>query len=107
VREIPEGDWKVLRRVHKVALERFCEKVLAEAAALARDDPRSPHERYLALYKLIEDRDGEIARLFNNPRRSVAFHMLAQLRGEGLLPEEDYASLTPGTREAIEMLLGR
>jgi hypothetical protein len=30
MREIKEPDWKVLRRVHPLALERFCEGVLAE-----------------------------------------------------------------------------
>jgi hypothetical protein len=30
MREIEEPDWKVLRRVHPLALERFCERVLAE-----------------------------------------------------------------------------
>jgi len=30
MREIKEPDWKVLRRVHPLALERFCEHALAE-----------------------------------------------------------------------------
>ena len=29
-RFIAEADWKVLRRVHPLALERYCERVLAE-----------------------------------------------------------------------------
>ena len=29
-RAIAEADWKVLRRVHPLALERYCERVLAE-----------------------------------------------------------------------------
>lgn len=28
--EINESDWKVLRRLHPVALERFCERALTE-----------------------------------------------------------------------------
>ena len=31
-RTIAEADWKVLRRVHPLALERYCERVLAELA---------------------------------------------------------------------------
>jgi hypothetical protein len=107
MRYMPEADWKVLRRVHKVALARFCEQLLAEVASLARDDARSPHERYLHLYKLVQDRDRQMARLFNNPRRSGALHMLAQLREEGLLTHDDLASLTPETRDAILLVLER
>ena len=29
-REIKEFDWKILRRLHSLALERFCERVIAE-----------------------------------------------------------------------------
>jgi hypothetical protein len=63
-------------------------------------------ERYLAIYKVIELRDQEMARLFNNPRRSIALTMLAQLRTEGLLAEDEFSSLSPETRSAIALLLG-
>jgi len=102
--DIPEADWKVFRRVHAVTLARFCEQVLAEAERLAKEGGRSPHERYRELYTLIKERDKKMGRLFDNPRRSAAVHMLAQLRGEGLLPEEEFSTLTPGTRAAVELV---
>src|SRR5262252_7005736 len=72
MREIKEPDWKVLRRVHPLALERFCEGVLAEIGRVARDGKKSHHARYLKIFKIIKQSDGEIARLFDNPRRSHA-----------------------------------
>ena len=100
--DIPEADWKVFRRVHSVALARYCEQVLAEAERLAKEGGRSPHERYRELYTLIKECDKKMARLFDDRRRSVAVHMLAQLRGEGLLPEEEFSRLSPDTRAAVE-----
>jgi hypothetical protein len=106
MREIKETDWKVLRRVHPLAVERFCERVLAEVERVLRDSTRSCHERYLEIFKIIGERDREIARLFNETRRSRALTMLAQIRSEGLLTEEEFSCLSLETREAVQMLLG-
>ncbi len=89
MREIKEPDWKVLRRVHPLALERFCERVLAEIDRVLRDGATN-----------------HMARLFDNPRRSHALTMLAQTRSQGLLTEDEFSSLSPETRGAIQMLLG-
>ena len=61
--------------------------------------------RYLQILR-IKQSDGEIARLFDNPRRSHALTMLAQIRSQGLLTDDEFSSLSPETRGAIQMLLG-
>jgi hypothetical protein len=48
-REISESDWKLFRQFHPLALERFCEQVLADLGRLASDPGKSAHERYLAV----------------------------------------------------------
>src|SRR5580693_9866510 len=103
---IKEPDWKVLRRVHPLALERFCERVLAEIDRVSRDGATSHHARYLQIFRILQQRDREMARLFDNPRRSHALTMLAQIRSQGLLTEDEFSSLSPETRGAIQMLLG-
>jgi len=57
-------------------------------------------------HPLALQRDREMARLFDNPRRSHALTMLAQIRSQGLLTEDEFSSLSPETRGAIQMLLG-
>jgi hypothetical protein len=54
LREIKEADWKVLRRLHPVALERFCERVLAETESVNNDSARNFHQRYLQIFEIIE-----------------------------------------------------
>ena len=50
--EIKEPDWKVLRRVHPLALERFCEHALAEIDRVSRDGAKSHHARFLQIFRL-------------------------------------------------------
>jgi hypothetical protein len=69
---ISEADWKVFRQLRPVALERFCERALAEVGRLASDPNKTSHERYLSVFRLIERRDRELADAFDDPRRSTA-----------------------------------
>ena len=105
-RTIAEADWKVLRRLHPLALERFCERVLAEIEQATHNRLQSAHERYLDIFMTVERRDRDIARLFNDPKRSQALTMLTGIRSEGLLTDDEFSALSPETRNAIEMLLG-
>jgi hypothetical protein len=108
MQEIKEPDWRVLRRVHPRALERFCERVLAQIDGVSRDGAKSHHARYLQIFRIIKESDREIARLFDNPRRSHVLTMLAQIRSQDLLTvtEDEFSSLNPETRGAIQMVLG-
>ena len=94
-REITEPDWTVLRRVHPLALERFCERVLAEIDRVSRDGAKSRHARYLQIFRIIKDRDREIAGLLDNPKRSHALTMLAQIHSQGLLTEDEFSQFGP------------
>ena len=103
---IAETDWKVLRRVHPLALERYCERVLAEIERVLHNSAQSTHQRYLDIFKIIEQRDREMASIFNDPKRSNALTMLARIRSDGLLTEDEFSGLSQETRSAIELLLG-
>ncbi len=106
MREIKESDWKVFRKLHPVAVERYCERVLAESESLHRDPTRSAHERYLALYRLFRERDKELARLFNDFRRSTALEYIAIIKGHGWLTAEEFAQFSEETRYLVAVLLG-
>lgn len=105
-RTIAEADWKVLRHLYPLALERFCDRVLAEIERLTQLSAHSAHQRYLDIFKTVEQRDRELASIFDDPKRSNALTMLARMRSEGLLMEDEFSSLSPETRGAIQLLLG-
>jgi|SRR5437867_8010373 len=102
-REIPERDWKVFRELHKVALERLCEKILSEARAEIDRPAKSSHEKYLSLFKLIEDRDDDVAKAFNDFRRSTALMQIGVIHSMGLLTGDELRRFSPETLQIIEM----
>jgi hypothetical protein len=102
--DLPESDWKAFRKLREVALERFCERILAEVGRIISDAKRSSHARYLAAYELIQERDDQIARAFNSPRRSVAVSQLATMMSLDLISQEELQSFTPRTQSVVEAL---
>jgi hypothetical protein len=102
---IKESDWKVFRELRSVALERFCQRILDEIQQVSADPNRGAHERYLAVYDLSRRRDREIARAFNDPRRSVAFMQLLSIQSHRLLTEEELDRFSPEFRESLRSCL--
>jgi hypothetical protein len=103
---ISEPDWKLFRQLHRIALERFCERVLSEVGQLASDTGKSAHERYLAVFKRIQKRDKDLADGFDDMRRSTAWRQLAIIRSLGLLTDEEFARFSPDTQDAVRLFLG-
>ncbi len=102
--QVPESDWKKFRRLREVALERLCDRTLKEIARLAVDASSGSHQRYLEIYELIQRRDREIARAFNDPRRSRALQQLSAMHALGLLEDGELDAFTDETRETVEFL---
>jgi hypothetical protein len=100
--EIKESDWKLLRRLHQVALERFCERALVDVQSAISDTAAGYHDCYLKVFDLIRGRDKTISRIFDDPRRSTALISLADMKHEGLLSADELAQFSPEARQAIE-----
>jgi len=100
-RTIAESDWRVFREIRQAALERFCARILAEAAKESARPGKSSHEKYLSLWKLIERRDHDIARAFNNPRRSTACMQMGVMHSMGLLTEVEVQRFSPEIQEVL------
>lgn len=101
MQSLPESDWKVFKKMHPVALDRFCRRVLTEVSRLVADGVKEPHERYLSIYKLMRERDKELAQVFNDYRRSTAFWQIAAMYTRGLLTDEEFTQFSAETRDAI------
>jgi hypothetical protein len=101
--DIHESDWRIFRRLHSIALERFCKRVLEEVrgAAQCKTDY---HDRYRKVYRLIRDHDKRMAAAFDDPRRSNAFLLLANIIGEGLLTAEELKQFSQEAQARIKMI---
>lgn len=81
--------------------------MLAEITATASDTSHESHERYLAIWKLIKDRDRQLQDSFDDMRRSMAVMRLGHMCELGLVTEEEFARFSDDTRSIVETLLGR
>ncbi len=102
--DLPEGDWKHLRQVHRVALDRYCARVLEESRAVIADEAGSAHERYLRLYRLLQERDRALAAAFDDMRRSRAIDRLAGMLALEVITDEELGGFTPPTRDSARLL---
>ena len=94
-------DWKSFREIRINALERFCERVLSEVGRLAAQTGQSSHQRYVAVFKLLQRQDVQLADTFDNPRRSTALLQLVRMRYQDLLTGEEFARFSSETRAMI------
>ena len=105
MRDIKESDWKFLRTLHSVALERFSEQILLDLQRINSDKAKSFHQEYLEIYTSIHQRDKEMARTFDGLRRSTALIQLASIKRRGLLTDDEFLCFSKETRDRVELLL--
>ena len=98
---IPESDWRQFKRVHNELLERYCARVLDELAANLKSGDGTAHDRYVRAYKLLKNRDEDLARAFDDFRRSTAVLQLAIMRRMHLLTDEDLSGFSAQTQEQV------
>jgi hypothetical protein len=99
-----EPDWKTLRALQPVLLDRLCTRIMDELRGVMDDAGMTAHQRYLKLFKLLDERNDEVAAGFDDMRRSQALLRLANIYALGLFTDEELARFSPGTREAMQFL---
>ena len=103
--DILESDWKTFRTLRVIALNRYCEHVLAETREISLNSKKTHHERYLDVFKFLEDRDELIVIAFNDARRSTAFRQLLVIRKHALLTDDEMLQFSPELRTRVETVL--
>jgi len=98
---VSESDWKWFRQVRGLALQRFCDRILEETQAIMADAARSSHERYIAIYNLVQERNRDIEVGFDAPRRSALVIQLLFMRRRDLLTDDEFFLFT---RELCELI---
>lgn len=102
---IPERDWKIWRTLSEMALNRFCQKILDEAAEFA-DGEGTPHERYGELFRHLKERDRLIAEVFDGPSRSRAYMQIAFAVRRRIITRQELSRFSEETQQVIARILG-
>ncbi len=89
-----ESDWKVFKNIKEQAIKKYCTNVLDEFRDVIDDEKEHPHNKYLLLYKLMENRNKEMSLLFDHHSRSKAALQLIAIRAEELANKELLSELS-------------
>lgn len=99
--EIDEPDWKLLRELKTVALERLCERILQQVAPQCDLNGETNHHCFLKVLSLIESGNDEIARAFDDLRRSNARERLRTMISLDLITDEELRGFSPELRKQL------
>jgi hypothetical protein len=105
MRDIKESDWRIFKGLRKIALERFCERILGEIERISSDATKTKHERYVEIYRLVRERDKEIVPIFDYLRRSSAVRQIRAFRSYDLLTAQELQQFSPELVKLIEDIL--
>ena len=94
-----ESDWKIFKKVKEAALDKCCEKSLAEFQQLISDNSKSNHQRFLDLFDRVDNANSEIARMFDGHSRSRAAMQALAMRKHGLIPHESMTNFSQEFQE--------
>ena len=105
--QIPENDWKKLRTIRPLALQRFCNRtLLALKEQLQKEETLDDaHETYLQTYQFIQEEDKKLSLLFDDWRRSTVHITLMGWLSAGLLTESEFNSLSDETKTFTQHLI--
>lgn len=105
-KDIPESDWKKFRLIHQAALQRFSQGRLDVLQKRAVSESKTPQERLLEIFEFARKTQNEMARIFDNPKRSTALVQLALMHAGKLIDAEEWEGLSEHTREMVKVLAG-
>lgn len=106
MQDINEADWKLLRQLHPLALERYCHTILEESLPLHHLPSQSAHRRFLSLCAHFQEGNHKLAWLFDDMRRSQAIRIITRLRRGGLMTDDEFARFSTETRHLVAVILG-
>jgi hypothetical protein len=98
---IPERDWKVLRKLKPLALDRFCKRALAELKYRATADDGEHHAAFLAVWDAMNRNNDELATAFDETSRSTALFRLMSYRRLKLLTDDEWNEFSEETRQTV------
>lgn len=82
-----ESEWKVFKKIHKKAIEMFCEISFEEFSEVINNKGEHVHDRYLQLYDLVQNRNKQMRYIFDGLSRNKAPLQLLAMRSEGVADE--------------------
>ena len=102
MREIPEADWKYMRRLKPALIDRLCERINQKTSALLKNPDLNAYERYLATFDNLNEENLNVASAFDDWRRSTIFTRIMDICRQEIFSEEELQGFTQDTQDRID-----
>ncbi len=103
--KIKESDWKYLKKLKPILLERACANINKEAQLILENkENRDHYQVYMAIYDHYQKKDDMIADCFNDYRRSTAKRRILSLVYYGIMSEDELQGFSEDTKEFVELM---
>lgn len=99
---LSEKDWKYLSCIRPQLLEELSKRINNDVRSVLEDSSLTENDKRREIYKLISERDKDVADCFDDWRRSWAPVACSKFMRYGLLKPEHLENLTPETRNYLE-----
>jgi len=102
---IQESDWKTLRKIKDRLLNEYCDNILEAVESTTKNRKGKEHETYLDVWNILEEKDDEIAYMFNDLKRSNAIMKIFHMVQFGAMTLNELEQFSHETRERVKNLL--
>ncbi len=96
-----ESDWKVIKELHHLAMERFFQRAVAGLARKSGNERETNRARFWEVHEQVTADAREAAEMFDGLRRSVAKFKLMRWRREGLVRGEELNRLSEELQASV------
>ena len=105
---IPEQEWRKIRDMKPVVLDRVCKGILdaLRAKLVISSTDQVHHKQYLKVYKWLDEQDKIIGNGFNDLKRSNAYFLVAFWVKSRWLTQQEFDRLSEITRANVLFLAG-
>lgn len=104
--KIKESDWKYLKKLKPILLERACSQINKEAKTILENGVNhNQHEIYREMYKHYDKKDDLIAECFNDYRRSTAKFRILSLVRHGIMSDDEFQGFCDDTKRFVRSIM--
>ncbi len=105
MRQIKESDWKYLRSIQDKILNRHCDAILEVIELIIQNRKGAEHTSYIQIYRLLKDKDKEIAVTYNDLRRSNALEKICHMRKHLAMTDSEFSKFSEETKDIVNHIL--
>ena len=107
MKDLPEKDWKHLKKVKDKLIQRFCDEVLTKVKLITENKGNDSYKAYQDLWEVVEKAEDDLSLMFDEVIRSNAFLKLAIWKKRDLFGKEEFEKFTQETRDLISSFLSK